>query len=155
MSRFYTDEPGDYPSHWFEQDLERRIASRNGQRALRDFRDALEAMPKRELVHGAIVTSAGGACAVGVYALAKGLDLSQYMDAVEEYGDVTTIEIGRRAGLAKALAIQIGYMNDEWFPAPNRIGGRGYSDAQRWDGIHKWVVAHIRTEAGAASEEGT
>src|ERR1700761_390294 len=116
MSRFYDCDDGDYPAHWAQIDFERRVASRNGQAALRALAEALLALPERKLAHRMIVRGDGVPCTIGCYARdVAGLDLSKYVDREDDDHELTEW-LGRKAGLAKALAVQLAYENDESFP---------------------------------------
>lgn len=87
-------------------------------------------LPERRLAHGFLVTRNGEACAIGVYALGKGLALKRYVDREDENGE-HTIKIGRKAGLQKSLAEYLAWMNDETY-------SERYTPEQRWLGIYQW-----------------
>jgi hypothetical protein len=76
------------------------------------------------------------ACAVGVFAKHRGIDLSKWVDDNDDYNAEITIQVGREAGLAKVLAIQLAWLNDEKFH--DRI-----SDEARWEGVYRWVCSKI------------
>ena len=113
MSRFYDCDDGDYPAHWAQIDFERRVASRNGQAALRALAEALLALPERKLAHRMIVRGDGVPCTIGCYARdVAGLDLSKYVDREDDDHELTEW-LGRKAGLAKALNDSADALNTE------------------------------------------
>jgi hypothetical protein len=96
---------------------------------------ALDAMPVKELVADEIVRDAEHVCAIGAVALARKLDVSS-LDIYD--GD----EVGKTFGVARAMACEIAYENDErgTWASPRE------TDAQRWARMRKWVDENIRAE---------
>lgn len=70
MSRFYEGDDYDEEYYWlavgrWEGNLRRAINGRKGQRALRELREALLALPERRLIAGELATPEGEVCTVG------------------------------------------------------------------------------------------
>lgn len=154
MSRFGDDGDGDYPSHWWQIDLERALTSGRGQRFLREIEAALLAMPEHKLIEGALVTydeeeQYGTVCAVGAFAAYRamqgGQTWSQALAAIaEKWGNGeqddhwNTQTLGRSLGLARTVAYELAFQNDEqaWV-----------TDEARWEGVLVWVRSKIKQEA--------
>jgi cytochrome P450 len=102
------------------------------QKFLRELRDALDAMPVRELVDsedGEIVNAEGQCCTLGAIALARGWADAQLIDSTDhEY-------LASRLGVAPIVVKEIEWENDEW---------RSRDAAGRWTYMRRWVEANIR-----------
>lgn len=154
MSRF-GDEDGEYPAHWWQIDLQRALTSKRGQRILRDIEAALLAMPEHKLVEGYIVRydedeHTGEVCAVGAYAAwQKVKQGSTWEDAFAELAEKwsgeqedewTTRQLGKQIGLARTVAVELSFTNDE------RAYWKG-TDEERWQTVLDWVRKQIKPEA--------
>ncbi len=84
----------------------RTINGKRGQAFLREMAAALDAMPVKELIVSEIVSLDGQVCAIGSVALARREDVSN-LDV--NYPD----DVADRFGIARALACEIAYENDE------------------------------------------
>lgn len=102
----------------------RAKVGKRGQAFLREMAAALDAMPVKELIADELVDDNKRVCAIGAVALARGTDVSR-LDIHD--GD----EVAKRFGIARALACEIEYMNDEHF-APE-------TPADRWKRMRAWV----------------
>ena len=107
MSRSgYSD---DFEDNWAQICWRGAVASsirgKRGQALLVELRDALDAMPVKELISNKFVVE-GSFCALGVVGMARGIDL-RGIDP--EDAD----EVARQFNIAKPLAREIVYMNDE------------------------------------------
>lgn len=145
MSRSgYSDDYGDYGAlNRWRANVDRAIAGKRGQAFLREMASALDAMPVKELVAEDIVRDSEHVCAMGAVALARKLDVSK-LD-VDDPGMVADT-----FGIARALACEIAYENDENAPlyAPGPPGPAGEwkpeTPAQRWQRMRKWVDACLK-----------
>lgn len=159
MSRYFdSEEPGDYPSHWWEIDLQRALTSGRGQGILREFETALRSLPERRLAGGAIVEMGMwdddgeqqpvvAVCAVGAYAAFKsvqqGESWTKAFEALAEHwsGDTNewdTQRLGQQHGLTRTVAWYLGWLNDEKF---GHLKPR-----QRWRAMLRWVRSEIKSE---------
>lgn len=160
MSRFDYDDDGDPAITWemIQWNLKRHLASPKGQSKLREFRDALVAMPVHRLIDGDLA-SHGDVCAIGAFAAYKrtqqGSDWQTAVQAIhDEYQPDTlpggpwsvdaleTMDVGvRECGLTRTLAWQLAWQNDESFDhqTPER----------RWQAMYDWTCKHIRDEVAA------
>ena len=111
--------------------VDRAIGGKRGQAFLREMAAALDAMPVKELVVNELVRHDGQACALGVVALARGFDASEIDESDPD-------EVAARFGIARSLAAEIAYENDdEW-------GSGNDTPAQRWTRMRAWVRNAVR-----------
>lgn len=116
--------------------VDRAISGKRGQAFLREMAAAMDAMPEKALIADAIVDSDGNACAIGTVALARGIDVSTI-----DPGDAE--QVAQTFGIARALACEIEYLNDEC--------GESYRDgklhmetpAERWTRVRSWVEKQL------------
>ena len=142
MSRSgYRDDYDHGALNLWRANVDRAIGGKRGQSFLREMAAALDAMPVKELVADEVVRDSAHVCAMGAVALARKLDVSK-VDP-EDPGTVADT-----FGIARALACEIAYENDENVPlyAPGPPGPAGErtrltpeTPAQRWQRMRKWV----------------
>ena len=106
-----------------------------GQAFLREMAEALDSMQVRELLHGEL-QCAGGVCAVGRVAQARGIDWTD----VEAYGN--NDYLASEMGIAPALVREIEYVNDEFSFFERNLN----SNEQRWHTVRDWVEKQITGE---------
>lgn len=109
--------------------IERTIRGKRSQAFLRDLAAAMDAMPEKKLIAHELVTATGECCAIGVVCKARSIDTSK-VDI--ENAD----EVGALVGIARSLAAEIEYENDEvgrWDETPER----------RWTRMRKWVSDNL------------
>jgi hypothetical protein len=109
------------------------IRGQRGQQLLRDLLAALDALPDKRLIAGALEDN-GEYCALGALGTARHIDLRAIdpddRDQVAEAFDI-----------ASALAAEIAFENDE--------GGRlQETPEQRWSRMRAWVAENLRKAAG-------
>ncbi len=109
--------------------VDRAIAGKRGQKFLKEMAAALDAMAVKKLVSNAVVRDEQHVCAIGAVAVARKLDVSD-LDIYD--GE----EVGKTFGVARHLAQEIAYENDEQGP-------RGETDEQRWERMRAWVDAQL------------
>jgi len=102
--------------------VDRATFGHRGQRFMKRLRDALDAMPAKRLITDAIKNDAGEVCALG----AIDPDVKAY-DAED---------LAAHFGIARALAAEIVYMNDE-------CSRRDETPEQRWVRMRAWVEKQI------------
>ena len=111
----------------------RAIAGKRGQKFLREMAAALDAMPVKELITDDLVLDESHVCAIGAVAVARKLDVSDLEGA--DGGDV-----GERFGIARAMACEIVYQNDEANEGEE-------TPAERWTRMQAWVAEQLSGEA--------
>jgi hypothetical protein len=118
------------------------MRGRRGQAFLRDMLAALDSLPAKRLIPSALVARDGECCAMGAVALKRGLDLSG-VDATEPE------HVSDAFGIARAMAQEIAYENDECGPARE-------TPEQRWSRMRAWVEGEISSAMvpGLPSEPG-
>jgi hypothetical protein len=119
--------------------VDRAINGKRGQKFLREMGAALDAMPVKELVSDEIVRDDGHVCAIGAVALTRGLSVSE----IDPY-DPT--EVGKKFGIARAMAAEIAYENDR-SRVPYFDGKRRQeTPSERWHRMREWVRSNLRPE---------
>lgn len=102
---------------------------KRGQALLREMLEALDNMPDKKLISGDLISPQGEVCALGAVAAARQLDVSN-IDPEEP------TQVAHTFNIAKSLAREIVYMNDEYY-----WGGEAPED--RWKRMRKWVASQI------------
>lgn len=130
MSRSgYTDDCENY--ELYRQAVDRATFGQRGQRFLRKLRDALDAMPVKRLITDEIANAQGEVCALGAVDPAfTGYDAE---------------DLAAHFGIAKALAAEIVYRNDEDGP-PRWQNRDGETPEERWTRMRAWVQKQIGPE---------
>lgn len=176
MSRSgYTDDYDDplAQGRW-RQAVKRAIEGKRGQALLRELVEALDAMDDKRLYPGSFATADGEFCTLGVLGAKRGTKMDDLGD--EEYCD--TDLVGRRFGIAPAMAAEIMYLNDEWlveqwewidveFCGPvrpywpdwgnntRRVSIRNDNHAvERWQRMRAWVAKQLKAPAPQAEQGG-
>jgi len=168
MSRSgYVDDCGDddpLAMGRYRQAVKRSIEGKRGQGLLRDLLVALDAMPDKRLYRGNFATADGEYCALGTLGVARGIR----MDDLGDEDDCDPAQVAERFGIAKAMAAEIMYENDEcgvskWLYVEIEICGpmrQGWPDwgrhtrtitadnprsaDQRWGRMRQWVASQIQ-----------
>ena len=137
MSRSgYTDDYDDIGSlNLYRATVARTIAGKRGQAFLREMADALDAMPVKELIPYELVAKYG-VCAIGSVAVARGLDVSN----IDELGPDFADDVAAAFGIARSLAAEIAYENDERSPWATKDPE---TPAQRWTRMRAWVDENL------------
>lgn len=169
MSRSgYTDDNEDALAlgRW-RQAVKRSIEGKRGQAMLTELLAALDAMDDKRLYPGSFATAEGEFCTLGVLGSKRGVKMDDLGDA----DDCDAEEVGKRFGIAHALAAEVMYMNDEyavdeWHWVDVEIVGpvrerhpdwgshkrsiRVHNDnhpQERWQRMREWVVKNLRAPA--------
>lgn len=111
------------------------IRGNRGQAFLRELIDALDALPRPELMAGSFQESGGRVCALGSVGLARGVDLSVF-DPEDVYVREHAAEV---FGIAPALAAEVMWMNDD---AAWRA-----TDSDRWKIVRDWAKKNLTEPA--------
>ena len=127
MSRSgYSDDYADeIPGCLWRQAVRRATFGARGQRFLRKLRDALDGMPTKRLITDVIRNEAGEVCALG---------------ALDPSAPQEPEEVAAHFGIARVLASEIVYMNDE-YPSWWRVHDE--TPEQRWTRMRTWVDEQI------------
>ena len=110
----------------WQANCRRSIKGAKGQQALRELRDALLALPGKRLISGALERD-GEFCAIGAYAKAKGVDLTDF-DPEDNNHD----EAGIEAGMPHLVAWTVVFENDEAGPWSGETPEARYERMLRW-----------------------
>ena len=150
MSRSGYCEDGDYEplqaGRWNAQ-VASALRGARGQKFLRDLVTALDAMPVKELVSGALETEEGAVCALGCLGKAKGVQLRSL--ASEDWDDSDWDTLSETFNIAPQLAREVMYINDDRDSYYRPVQP---DNAQRWRDVRGWAVSHIRLTAAELPE---
>lgn len=123
------------------------IRGKRGQSFLREMLASLDAMPEKRLITDELEATAedgeceGGVCAIGAVGQSRGID----MTAIDTYEHD---DLGKAFGIARALAQEIMYENDD-------CSWGNESPEQRWERMRRWVVSCLPKENGEVSHNTT
>jgi hypothetical protein len=110
--------------------VERCFNGKRGQSFLKEMAAALDAMPEKRLISSELVNKAGEVCAIGSVCKARNLDVAG-VDAEDPES------VGMVVGIARSMAAEIEYENDECGPSDE-------TPEQRWIRIRAWVASEIK-----------
>lgn len=151
--------------------VESAIRGKRGQALLRELIEALDAMPDKRLSSGSFATAEGEFCTLGALGAKRGTK----MDDLGDEDDCDPREVGRRFGIARALAAEIMFLNDEYAVGewkwvnvevcgPMRPHWPDYgrhdrfvrvvnttAAEQRWQWMRKWAEDNLAKSAEAAA----
>lgn len=122
------------------------ISGKRGQAFLREMAAALDAMPVKELIADEVVRTDGQVCAIGAVAVAvaRRIDVAG-LDVFD--GD----QVAARFGIARALACEIAYLNDECGERIRDGKWQQETPAERWTRMRSWVDKHLRPKEETAA----
>ena len=131
MSRSgYTDESSGRAYWLYRHSVASAIRGKRGQRLLRDLAEAMDAMPRKELIAGEFVTEDGESCALGSLALYAGIPDADDIDS-EDHELLSEI-----FDVPRCLIREIENENDECSCYPTDV-------MERWDRMRDWVSSKI------------
>lgn len=116
----------------YRASVERAMHGKRGQAFLRELVAALDAMPEKALIAHELVNESGACCAIGAVCKARSLDVG----TVDCYDPDS---VARAIGVARSMAAEIEFMNDEW-------GNQDETPAQRWERMRKWASYNIAAQ---------
>lgn len=129
----YSDDCDDYLAlgRWRGQ-VTSAIRGKRGQAFLRELVEALEAMPEKRLISGAL-REAGEVCAIGAVGAKRGIPL-ETLDVDDYEGIASTM------GVAHQLVQEIEWQNDEgtW---------RTETPEERWARVREWAAKKLRSSS--------
>jgi hypothetical protein len=130
MSRSgYTDDFGDplEMGRW-RGAVASSIRGKRGQQLLKELAEAMDAMPEKKLIAGALETN-NEYCALGVVGHKRGINLEDL--------DPDDYEFAARAfDIAEPLAREIVYLNDEFWDTA--------TPEKRWERMRQWVKENLK-----------
>ena len=140
MSRSgYTDDCEDNLAHGrWRGAVKKATEGKRGQELLKELLVVLDAMPEKKLYANSFKDQSGGFCTLGVLGEKRGVKMDDLVDTNWGYPECDAELVGKRFGIAHALAAEIMYMNDE--------GVMDFGDnrpKERWNRMRKWVADHI------------
>lgn len=156
MSRFNSDEyDPDFPNQGdlWEANWRRHKEGARGQKALRDLRDALVALPEKRLIEQRLADESGCVCTVGALALHRRISQGESRDSVlsdlaakivpdERWGEIDawtaeelTMEVGMASGLKRVMAVNLSYQND--------LDEGSETPEQRYERVLAWVESGL------------
>ncbi len=109
--------------------VDRALRGQRGQAFLRELGEALDAMPEKSLIAGELINDQGACCAIGAVFKSRALDVGGV-----DYDDPDSV--AKTIGVARAMAAEIAFMNDEYGP-------RREEPAKRWERMRKWVDENL------------
>lgn len=113
----------------YRQAVHLATTGHRGQAFLRKLRDALDAMPVKRLITDQIRNDSGEVCALGA------------LDPTAD--DYAADGLARHFGIARSLAAEIVYVNDEWWT------NRPETPEERWTRVRSWVDRQLLKEPPA------
>jgi hypothetical protein len=120
----------------YRASVSRALRGQRGQAFLRELVATLDAMPEKALIAQELIDERGGCCAIGAVCKARAIDVSRV-----DYEDQDSV--ARKIGVARCMAAEIAYMNDE---ACRQIETPG----ERWVRMRKWAAENITSETPAS-----
>jgi hypothetical protein len=112
---------------------------KRGQAFFRSLVEALDAMPEKRLVEGALQTAEGD-CAFGCLARARGVDLSGMDVSTDEWDTEQWDKLGALFDIAPQLAQEVMFINDDSWNVT--------TPEERWQAVRTWAARQIRVDAG-------
>jgi hypothetical protein len=116
--------------------VDRAMHGARGQHFLRKLLTALDAMPVKRLITNEIANSAGDVCALGA------VEPNTKLDPDDTHG------VAEHFGIARSMAAEIVYMNDEWMDW--HYNGKTETPEQRWTRMRAWVASEIVPDEDSA-----
>lgn len=113
------------------------IRGQRGQQLLRDLLAALDALPDKRLIAGALEID-GEYCALGALGTARHIDLR----AIDPHD---RDQVGEAFGVASALAAEIAFENDEG-------GWLQETPEQRWLRMRAWIQERLRESGDGTTD---
>lgn len=121
----------------YRGNIARATRGKRGQRFFRDLVAALDALPEKRLIEGALEEEEGSVCALGALRKANGV-------ALEPLRESDWDALGAAFDIAPMLAQEVMFENDDDF---------GYHDGetpeQRWTRMRRWAAAQVSVTRSA------
>ncbi len=139
--------------------VRRHIGGRKGQAFMWELYQALEALPSRELITGALMDRDGAYCSLGAVARFRGIQIpTEWVQTAdndpEDYDYEFAEAMGPLLGIKDMMAREVMYENDDasdWHDVPGPPRARWQSGPhreempeERWYRVREWVVSKLR-----------
>ena len=115
----------------YRHSVERAISGQRGQKFLRDFISALDALPSKRLIDGELECG-GDVCSLGSVGKLRGIDMAR-LD-VDDHDSIS-----KTFGIARVMAAEIMFENDEGVAYFNRE-----TPEQRWVRMRQWAASNLK-----------
>lgn len=118
------------------------IRGKRGQAFLRELAAAMDAMPEKALIKNELIDQDGHCCTIGVVCKLRGVSVEGV-----DYSDPESV--GDLVGIAKQMAAEIEFENDECGDRYERVSGSqawkhiDETPEERWQRMRKWVESQI------------
>ena len=106
------------------------ISGMRGQAFLRELLAALDSLPAKRLIAHELTNMKGEVCAIGSVGVRRGIDMSTIDPESRE-------QVAETFGIAKALAAELAYINDEVGPCWEQ------TPEKRFKLVRAWVVRQL------------
>lgn len=149
MSRHgYTDDNDDPLEYgrWRAR-VKSAIRGKRGQAFFRSLAAAMDAMPEKVLVAGALQTKDGDCCTIGLACKVKGIDYSKHENDEPYELKELNADVAAQLNIAECLVQEIEYMNDEFGDTWTVRGWVVETPEKRWLRMRAWVEEQIIKEA--------
>lgn len=130
----YSDDYSDWDQIKWRGQVASAIRGKRGQAFLRELIEALDALPKKELITDSLECD-GEVCALGAVGVKRKLDMSN----LDVYDPDT---LGGAFGIAHQLIQEIEWINDEW----THNDDDGWKDPKeiRWQRVRDWAASKVK-----------
>src|SRR5262249_10258562 len=142
MSRSgYSDDIWDDP--WqgimYRANVDRALYGKRGQAFLKEMLAALDAMPdnNKRLIRGSFEDKSGEVSALGAVGRASGNQCIGPLDSIDTDIEVDVKAISKHFGIARCMAAEIMFENDEAFSWTKE------TPEQRYERVRRWVQSNI------------
>lgn len=135
MSRSgYSEDHDDWSMIRWRGAVASAIRGKRGQGLLVELRDAMDAMPVKELIAHELIAE-GSFCTLGVVGHARGIPLT-------EIDPEDSATVACQFNIAEPLVKEIVFLNDE-------AGWHAETPQKRWTRMRQWVEQNIKTTEAA------
>lgn len=132
MSRSgYSDECDTAELNLWRGAVESALRGKRGQALLADLVAGLDAMPVKRLVSNELVTADGEFCSLGVVACQRNI-----IHEIKTLDPEDCAEVAKTFGIARALAAEVVFMNDEYFSSE--------TPETKWSRMRDWAVSKLK-----------